>query len=429
MCRDLEADKSDSQMYFRRHNGELIIGPTSLAFNDAEFMTEAKRLGYPPLAAHQVRRKFFRMLLRQVARVGLKVHYGQQVEKYFEDEEAGVAGVVTEDGSVRVAHLVVAADASRTQSELLISGRRMPSRPSGMTVYRTSLPTELAMKNDAFRARFGNTISKGVSSHEFWMAPGMHLGLYISFEFCAFGLTPRDSTVQADSTQPIESWDPNVDPMDVVKVLHHVPDWDPAVEGLILAAPPNSVVHWPLLWRNLNREWTSKGGRVVQVGDAAHTTLPASANGGTLAIEDAVTLASCLQLSSYGGNSNAVPMGTRVYNLLRYQRVSCSQKMAFVNFESLSGGKKEHDKSSEEKSEKGSDKNPLKFPRWLYQHDPEAYVYDKYSSAFAHLSSGTPFQNTNFPRGHKFAPWTIEGILEDIKAGKSIVDFLDGDWS
>lgn len=42
--------------------------------------------------------------------------------------------------------------------------------------------------------------------------------------------------------------------------------------------------------------YVGKGGRVVKVGDAAHGTIPASAGGGTLAIEDAVTLASCLQL-------------------------------------------------------------------------------------------------------------------------------------
>jgi hypothetical protein len=33
---------------------------------------------------------FYRMLLRQVARVGLKVEYGQRVERYFEDEAANV---------------------------------------------------------------------------------------------------------------------------------------------------------------------------------------------------------------------------------------------------------------------------------------------------------------------------------------------------
>lgn len=66
-----------------------------------------------------------------------------------------------------------------------------------------------------------------------------------------------------------------------------------------------------------------------------------SAAGGTLALEDAITLASCLQLSAMPGSAAGpcsgagVPFSTRVYNLLRYERASCIQKMAFVNAQVL----------------------------------------------------------------------------------------------
>lgn len=419
MCRELEADRTDSVMYYRWHTGELILGPTSLWYNDPEYL--AKREGLPFAAPHQVRKKFYRMLLRQVARVGLRVEYGQRVERYFEDEAAGVGGVVTQNGTIRVAHIVVAADALRTPSELLIAGEHMPARSSGMSVYRAALPTELAMRDEAFRKRFGDVVAKGTSHHEFWIGPGMHLGLYVSGEFVAWGLTPRDRFLQPGGEEPIESWDPDVDPEEVAKVLRRIPEWDPAIEGLVRATPKGAVVHWPLLWRNLRREWTSKGGRVVQVGDAAHSTIPASVSGGTLAIEDAVTLAACLQLACSGGPSGG-PLGARIYNLLRYERVSCVQKMSFVNSESLGAGNKEEVKKDPEKVR-------VRFPKWLFQHDPEAYVYEKYGQAFAHLVSGAEFQNTNFPPGHKFRQWTIEEIHEAVQAGKSVVDFLDGDWS
>ena len=420
MCRELEADKVESVMYYRRHNGELILGPTSLGFNDAKFLAE--REGFPVAAPHQIRKKFYRMLLRQVARLGLKVDYDQRVERYFEDGVAGVGGVVTQTGLIRVAHIVVAADANRTSSELLIAGKPMPSRSSGMSVYRTSLPTELAMHDEAFKKRWGDcvTVTKE-TSHEFWIGPGMHLGLMISPDFVAWGLTPRYGS---NSVEPIESWDPDVDPEEVVKVLRRVPDWDPAIEGLMRATPKGAVVHWPLLWRNLRREWTSKHGRVVQVGDAAHSTVPASASGGTLAIEDAITLAACLQLacSGGGGGASGAPLGARIYNLLRYERVSCAQKMSFVNAEILGAANMEEIKKDPEKVR-------VRFPKWLFQHDPEAYVYEKYGQAFAHLVLGDKFQNTNLPPGHKFRPWTIEEINEDARNGKSVVDFLDGDWS
>lgn len=420
MCRELEEDRSESVMYYRQHTGELILGPTSLGYNEAEHV-EA-RAGLPLVAPHQVRKKFYRMLLRQAARIGLKVEYGQRVERYFEDEAAGLGGVVTYDGAVRVAHLVVAADALRTRSDLLIAGEHMPTRSSGMSVYRTSLPTALAMRDEAFRTRFGATVAASEASHEFWMGPGMHLGLFVSPDFVAWGLTPRDSFLQPGGVEPIESWDPDVDPEEVVRVLRRVPDWHPAIEGLVRATPKGAIVHWPLLWRDLRRDWTSRGGRVVQVGDAAHSTVPASVSGGTLAIEDAVTLATCLQLSCASGGADGAPLGARVYNLLRYERVSCAQKMSFVNAETLGA-------ADMAELKKDPDKVRVRFPKWLFLHDPEAYAYDKYGQAFAHLVAGADFHNTNFPPGHHFKPWTIDEVHRDIAAGKGVLDFLDGDWS
>lgn len=186
MCRELEADRTESVIYYRRHNGELILGPTSLGFNDPEYLAE--RGGLPFAAPHQIRKKVYRMLLRQVARVGLKVEYGQRVERYFEDEAAGVGGVVTQNGSIRVAHIVVAADANRTRSELFIAGEHMLTRSSGMSVYRTAVPTELAMRDEAFRKRWGDVVTKE-TSHEFWIGPGMQAGRYASDFLCIISET------------------------------------------------------------------------------------------------------------------------------------------------------------------------------------------------------------------------------------------------
>lgn len=161
---------------------------------------------------------------------------------------------------------------------------------------------------------------------------------------------------------------------------------------------------------------------MVQVGDAAHTTVPASISGGTLAIEDAVTLAACLQLACSGGTPGGAPLGARIYNLLRYQRVSCVQKMSFVNSENLGAV------DMDEVLKKDPEKVKVRFPKWLFQHDPEAYVYEKYGQAFSHFVLGTDFVNTNFPPGHEFKMWTIEEIHADILAGKKVADLLDGDW-
>jgi 2-polyprenyl-6-methoxyphenol hydroxylase-like FAD-dependent oxidoreductase len=417
MMRELEEDQHDSQVYYYKHTGELILGPTTFGFDKDTGIKDC-----PTVAPHQVRKKFYRMLLRQVARLGLEVEYGQRVERYFEDEAAGVGGVATGKGMIRVADVVVAADANKSCSDVLIFGEPTPTHSSGMSVFRTALPTECAMRGEEFRKRWGDAIAQGQISHEFWAGPGMHLGLMVSRDFTAFGLTPRDSNVISNGVKPVESWDPDIDPEAVIEVLRRLPGWHPAIEEIVSNTPKGSIIQWPLLWRNLRRHWTSRGGRVVQVGEAAHSSIPSSASGGTLAMEDAVTLASCLQLACLGGGSDGAPMGTRVYNLLRYERVSCSQKLAFVNAEVLSGADM-GDVTND------PDKIRIRLPKWLFQHEPEAYAYEKYGQAFAHLICGAPYQNTNTPPGHVVRPWTIEEIHKDARKGKKLAEFLDGDWS
>ncbi|PIA99770.1 hypothetical protein CB0940_02474 [Cercospora beticola] len=423
MLEDLEADKRESSQYYYKHTGEHILGPTRFTFNEPDVEAEIRRAGNPVPGPNQIRKQFFRTLLKQVARIGLRVEYDTTVAEYFEVEAAGVAGVVLSGSrAVRVADLVVAADATRTRSDLLIHGRHQPAKSSGMSVYRCSMPPEIPLQDPAFRERWGEAIERGESSHEFWLGRGMHLNMAISPKIVAFGLTPRDSTQMEGGVAPIESWQPDVDPEQVLEVLRRTPGWPAAVESLIKSAPKGSVVHWPLMWRNLQESWTSQGGLVVQVGDAAHSTIPASASGATLALEDAVTLASCLQLSCINGGKQGASLGARVYNMLRYQRVACSQKAAFVNSEILA-------RANMEEISKNPEKAKIHYPKWLFMHDPEKYAYDNYGSAVANLLSGAPFQNTNIPPGHKFSVWTMEGVLEEYRSGKKAADFLDGDWS
>jgi 2-polyprenyl-6-methoxyphenol hydroxylase-like FAD-dependent oxidoreductase len=68
------------------------------------------------------------------------------------------------------------------------------------------------------------------------------------------------------------------------------------------------------MWRDPQPQWVSPRGRVVQMGDAAHPFLPTSGAGATMAMEDAWSLASCLQIT----RKNNVPLATKVHNRLRY---------------------------------------------------------------------------------------------------------------
>lgn len=69
----------------------------------------------------------------------------------------------------------------------------------------------------------------------------------------------------------------------------------------------------------------------------------------------------------------------------------------------------------------------MEYGRWIWAHDPEQYVYDKFAAALDHLQTGAPFQNTNIPPGYVHAPWSVDQLMAEIDEGKSL-DF-DGDWS
>jgi 2-polyprenyl-6-methoxyphenol hydroxylase-like FAD-dependent oxidoreductase len=85
--------------------------------------------------------------------------------------------------------------------------------------------------------------------------------------------------------------------------------WAPIFKELVETTPPNTIVNFELLWRNPQPSWTSPGAHVIQIGDAAHSYLPASGNGATQAIEDAISIASCLQI---GGKEN-ITQSVRVH--------------------------------------------------------------------------------------------------------------------
>ena len=67
------------------------------------------------------------------------------------------------------------------------------------------------------------------------------------------------------------------------------------------------------MWRYPQPRWVSPIGRVVQIGDSAPPFLPTSASGGTMAMEDAFSLAACLQLAG----KNDACLETKLHNHLR----------------------------------------------------------------------------------------------------------------
>lgn len=103
------------------------------------------------------------------------------------------------------------------------------------------------------------------------------------------------------------------DPETVLRTTATIPGWPEIANQIIQATPKDRLLDFRLKWREPQPCWVSAGGRVVQIGDAAHTFLPSSGNGATQGIEDAISLSTCLKIA---GREN-IPWATRVHNKLR----------------------------------------------------------------------------------------------------------------
>ncbi|KAK6827176.1 hypothetical protein PG987_010517 [Apiospora arundinis] len=408
---EIEANQYDVGMSYYRHSGERIYGPAPPMFNDAEHL--AGRRGFSSVNAH-ARIKLYRAFLRQVARIGLQIEWGAKVAEYWEDTAQGVGGVVLEDGRKRAADIVVAADGVRTKSSTIVSGMPTGLQRSGKALYRAAFPIEHALR-DPLVQEMWNFKKDDKPIWQFWIGNGCHASMALTHDVAFWGfMHTHDVTAH-------ESWVPDVDPAEVISIMDRDTAFHPAIEALIRATPAGSVVNWQLVFRDPHETWTSPGGRVVQLGDAAHAFLPTSGNGATQAIEDAMTLATCLQL---GGGRSAAADAARAYNRLRFQRVSCGQKMAFINLQV---------KHNTDWDAVARDPALIRsrYPKWVWSHDAEAYAYEKFHEAFQHVVTNgeVELHHTNIPRGYKHKPWTMAEVMEQIKAGKDLTELQEGDWS
>lgn len=198
--------------------------------------------------------------------------------------------------------------------------------------------------------------------------------------------------------------------------------WGSMFKRLVKTTPKDTIVNFELLWRNPQPSWCSPAGRVVQIGDAAHSFLPASGNGATQAIEDSVSLASFLQI---GGKEN-IAQSVKAHVFTRFTRVSCAQKLGFSNAELLQETDWENVKLDPRKA-------APKLPGWIFGHDPEHFAHENYDKIVAAVKGGAKYITDaddvppNYPPGYKYEPWSIEAIIEDMHA-KRPVNLGSGDW-
>ncbi|KAI1764588.1 FAD/NAD(P)-binding domain-containing protein [Hypoxylon sp. FL1150] len=388
MKEQFERESYDIEWSFWRYEGRRIIHLGEAEWNRPGALHQAKDVRVPWI---ETRSSVADMLARQCERLGIRIEYGNTAVAYGEDEREGVVTVARPDGSIskETADIVVAADGVATTSHEHVTGRKVRAESSGYALYRGLIPMDI-LKAKLAPATQEKFFSFPRGEFRIYMAPNRHANIIITRDFVCYVITYKEDGKSK------ESWKSTVSADDVLKRLDETPGWDPELVDILRLIPEGSCIDWTLLWRDPQPQWASAGGRVVQLGDSAHSFLPTSGNGASQALEDALSLAVCLRLAGKGREQVA----TKVHNALRFERVSVIQKFGFANRRLM------HHVDLDA-AEKQPELIALTMPEWIWSHDPARYAIDNYAAAEAHVTKGERFQNTNGPPGLAYEPWDI----------------------
>jgi salicylate hydroxylase len=109
----------------------------------------------------------------------------------------------------------------------------------------------------------------------------------------------------------------------VAEVKEQYAGWEPRVQAVIDATPPDACFKWALYDRDPINTWSV--GRIALLGDAAHPSLPFLGQGASMAVEDGIVVARCLQAFP------DIPMALRRYEELRKPRAHWVQLQSREN--------------------------------------------------------------------------------------------------
>jgi salicylate hydroxylase len=173
-------------------------------------------------------------------------------------------------------------------------------RFSGRVAWRATVPT--AAMPEAFRD----------PAVHLWLGRDAHL-----VHYPVTGGTVTNIVAIANASRPHEGWSAPATPADVLRRFDPA-HWSEAARDILRR--PQAWLAWALCERPPSRQWGR--GAVTLLGDAAHPMLPFLAQGGGMAIEDALVLGDCL------ARSDDTPAALRAYESLRQPRTARIQEAA-----------------------------------------------------------------------------------------------------
>ena len=257
-------------------------------------------LGYSAGSGYAAHRGRLQTIFYEHVRdLGIDVRLGHRITELFENEHE--AGVIV-NGQRVVADCVLACNGIHSNSRSFIIGRTDKPFATGFAVFRAWFDAAEARNDPKLAWAFEGKHDK----METYIGPDVH---------CIIGTGQQTQDIvwtctHKDTWNIEESWSY---PGKIVDALKVVEGWDQRIIDLIKKTPESQLIDYKLLWREPLPGWTSKEGRMILLGDSAHPFLPTSGQGAGQAVEDAGTIAICLELAG----KDRVPLALKACEKMR----------------------------------------------------------------------------------------------------------------
>ncbi|KAJ5766293.1 uncharacterized protein N7511_003909 [Penicillium nucicola] len=308
--------------------------------------------------------------------LGIDLRFGLPVTEYREDDDQ--AGVMV-NGEWITTECVIVSDGIHSKARPIITGVDSSLTKTGSAIYRCGYPAE---------------VLKGCSEAE-WLLQDSdkhdQLSHFIGKDITMLMGTGRHGKdvywgcMHKSFHDVSEPW---LQVSDASKALKYIEHWPAKAQlsAIIEKSPHGKCFDHLVLAADPLPRWVSEKGRMVLIGDAAHPFLPTTGQGANQAIEDGAVVAICLALAG----KQRIPLGLRVMEKLRYQRVSLIQDGGLKMLQSLHKADWEADNKEEVPT-------MITRPTWIFSHDCQQSAYDEFEKAASAVITGTEYHPTNIP--------------------------------